>query len=492
MQSSNPFAYATQVPAPLITWILLLTLVPAPSDATAPSEPVRFECPAGLSNLSTTSNSQTALLFLDCPRIPLQSSTTADAAPIKLPHLRAALCGLGGCATMQSSNPFAYATQVPAPLITWILLLTLVPAPSDATAPSEPVRFECPAGLSNLSTTSNSQTAPPLLFLDCPRIPLRSSTTADAAPIKLPHLRAAICGLGGCATMQSSNPFAYATQVSKLYCLFTKKSSDYCLLQLPGPQCCLSVAIECADVVRALLLLAGDVETNPGPDAVLDELKKLSAGQSQLLTEVQGLKNQLKTTEQAISALSNRLSDLETHYQDLVALRTDIDSICANATQTAKDIREIEARLDDAENRSRRNNLIFYNIADNNKSETYAESEETVLRLCRDHLNITIDPKEIERAHRLGRHSAGRVRPIIVKFTFFKTKEFILSNGRKLKGTDYGIGEDFSRPVRIARKHLITFVKTKATKFSLRYKTLSIGPKRYVFDEPSQTIKEIA
>ncbi|XP_075531550.1 uncharacterized protein LOC142564435 [Dermacentor variabilis] len=479
MHSSKPFAFAAQVSARLIIRILILALVPAASDATALSEPLRCEWPASPCLLSATTDSPAAppLPCLNCPWIHAPSSTTTEKPSIKDHHQRAALCGLGRCATMHSSKPFAFAAQVSARLIIRILILALVPAASDATALSEPLRCEWPASPCLLSATTDSPAAPPLPCLNCPWIHAPSSTTTEEPSIKDHHQRAALCGL---------------VAVSNQYCLFTKKSSNYCLLQLPSPQCCLSIVAECYDVVRTLLLLAGDIESNPGPDTVLAELKKLSTGQSQLLAEVQGLRNQLTTTEQAISDLSNRLSNLETRYQDLVTLRTDMDAISTNTTQTAKDIKGIEARLDDAENRSRRNNLIFYNITDNNASENYAQSEETVLRLCRDHLGLTIDPKEIERAHRLGRHSSGRSRPIIVKLTFFKTKQLILSNGRKLKGTDYSVGEDFSRPVRDARKHLVRFAKTKNTKFSLRYKTLFIGPKQYAFDESSQTVKEIS
>lgn len=148
--------------------------------------------------------------------------------------------------------------------------------------------------------------------------------------------------------------------------------------------------------------------------------------------------------------------------------------------------------MDDAENQSRRNNLIFYGVPDTNPSETFAQSEEIVTQLCSQHLSINIDTKEIERAHRLGRHTAGRRRPIIVKFAYFKTKETILSNGSKFKGTEHSVGEDFSKTVQNARRHLIAFAKGKSARFSLRYKTLHIGTKRYIFDEPSQTVKEIA
>lgn len=60
-----------------------------------------------------------------------------------------------------------------------------------------------------------------------------------------------------------------------------------------------------------------------------------------------------------------------------------------------------------------------------------------------------------------------------------------------LKGTGYSVGEDFSRPVQKARKALLAFAKSKSVSFSLRYKTLCIGTKRYIFDESTNSVKEI-
>ncbi|KAH8042354.1 hypothetical protein HPB51_022072 [Rhipicephalus microplus] len=43
--------------------------------------------------------------------------------------------------------------------------------------------------------------------------------------------------------------------------------------------------------------------------------------------------------------------------------------------------------------------------------------------------------------------SENRIRPIIVKFQSSKTKQLILSNGRKFKDTGFSVGEDFSPAV---------------------------------------------
>ncbi|XP_049268747.1 uncharacterized protein LOC125757325 [Rhipicephalus sanguineus] len=338
------------------------------------------------------------------------------------------------------------------------------------------------------------QAAPPPEELWIQQPLAAQSSSASPTAIKPEHPRAAHCGLGGYATEQSSNPLLFAMQVGRKSSFVSKKSSNYCLVQLPSPQHCVCLAFECIDAIHCLLLLlSGDIETNPGPTdpVILAELKKISTGQSALLSEVQDLKVQLHTTEKTIRGLSDRIAQLEEHYKTLSTVQSELVTLQTSMAATSRHIETLEARFEDAENRSRRNNLLFHGLPDTNHSETFSESEGLIMNLCSEHLNIKIDPKEIERAHRLGRYKAGLQRPIIVRFTSFKTKEVILSNGKKLKGTTYAIRQDFSRSVQNARKHLIAFARNKSTAFSCPYKTLFLRSKRYAFDEVSQTVKEI-
>nr|XP_037273500.1 uncharacterized protein LOC119165424 [Rhipicephalus microplus] len=301
------------------------------------------------------------------------------------------------------------------------------------------------------------------------------------------------CGLGGCAPTQTANPFTLVMQVSKTYSLLAKKSSNYLLFQLPSPHCCVLVALECSRVIRALLMMSGDIESNPGPasNAVLTELQKLSAGQTELISQVQDLKSHLLSTDKSIADLSRRMTDLEGHCQNIISLRTDVEALRRDTARASDLLRKLEARVDEAENHSRRNNLIFYGLPESTGSEALVQVEQLVIKHCRDRLGISIDPKEIERAHRLGRRKGtNHHRPIIVKFAFHKTKGEILSNGRKFKGTTFSVGEDFSRRVQNVRRQLIAFAKTKSLPFSITYKTLLMGHKRYVYDEQSQTVRE--
>ncbi|XP_037508354.1 uncharacterized protein LOC119384134 [Rhipicephalus sanguineus] len=456
--------------------------------------------------VASTSTDQMALTLehsvLTSPWEAASPGTSTCSSPTRELRSTAALRGLDSCATAQSNNPLTFAMQVFTLAISRVLLpaLSFATTETASTCRSQGNGWKTQAFYRTtpltqpVASTSTDQMALTLehSVLTSPWEAASPGTSTCSSPTRELRSTAALRGLDSCATAQSNNPLTFAMQVSKPYALFSKKSSNYFLLQLPSPRCCFLIVVECTDVIRSLLMQSGDVESNPGPNttAILDELHKISAGQSKLISEVSNLKDQLLTTNQTIAQLSQRMNDVEKHCQSLTLLRTEIDNIKSNTAQTARQVFELEARLDDAENRSRRNNLVFYGLPEPSNSESYAQTEELVIQHCREHLGLTINPKEIERVHRLGRHPIERGRPIIVKFSFYKMKEAVLSNARKLKGTNYSIAQDFSRSVRNARKHLVAFAKTKSARFQLSYKTLSIGSKKYIYDEVSQTVKE--
>lgn len=99
---------------------------------------------------------------------------------------------------------------------------------------------------------------------------------------------------------------------------------------------------------------------------------------------------------------------------------------------------------------------------------------------------LELDPVAIERIHRLGRPSPGKVRPVILKLLDSRDKTKILKQGSKLKGTHFSIGEDFSVRVREIRRKLWQSCKTNrdnGDKASLVYDKLYINKKEYVWDE---------
>lgn len=137
----------------------------------------------------------------------------------------------------------------------------------------------------------------------------------------------------------------------------------------------------------------------------------------------------------------------------------------------------------------RRTNLLFFGITDS-FNEQWKESEQKVLSLCETNLDLKLDPSCVERAHRIGNFTSTKQRPIIVKFAHFKTKERILGCGRKLKGTDFAIREDFASSTRFARSKLLAFVRPLKCAFKLSLDKLYVGSKCYFYDSASNSVIE--
>jgi len=114
------------------------------------------------------------------------------------------------------------------------------------------------------------------------------------------------------------------------------------------------------------------------------------------------------------------------------------------------------------ESHSRRNNLIFYNIAEARKelSATTKTLLYTFLEQKLDMAEEETNEVPIERAHRLGKiREDNKPGPIIAKFSFHKDKERILSSARTLAGANYGISRDFPGEIVEIRKGLVKVMK---------------------------------
>uniref|UniRef100_A0A6G5A9P1 Uncharacterized protein n=1 Tax=Rhipicephalus microplus TaxID=6941 RepID=A0A6G5A9P1_RHIMP len=195
------------------------------------------------------------------------------------------------------------------------------------------------------------------------------------------------------------------------------------LIVLPCPRLLCDPLCNLSCYLRDLLLLAGDVETNPGPD-----LKQIS----QQLTQIAGDIKEIK---------EERLTAIESKLEKLAALDEKILDCTTKVSALEKVVSGLELKLDELENRSRRSNLIVYGIPEDEKEDE--ESLEQVINNTVAKGVLKIEPVSIERIHRLGKRSANKTRPIIFKLLDDRDKTKILKNCHKLKDTDISISEDF-------------------------------------------------
>ena len=116
--------------------------------------------------------------------------------------------------------------------------------------------------------------------------------------------------------------------------------------------------------------------------------------------------------------------------------------------------RNLEDKLDSAENHSKRNNPLFCGIP-TSAGEMWSDCEDKEMNIIKTDMKIT-DSVAIETAHGVGK-------AIIIKLLPYKDKEKILKGAKNLAAStnkDIWVREDFSQAVQTKRSKLVPMMKT--------------------------------
>jgi hypothetical protein len=139
------------------------------------------------------------------------------------------------------------------------------------------------------------------------------------------------------------------------------------------------------------------------------------------------------------------------------------------------------------ENYSRRNNLIFFNIREEN-NEVWEKTEHNIAEFIESVMKVKLGGYDIERAHRLGKKGRN-ARPIIVKFNSWKKKMEILGAVHTLRGIPIGVSEDFAESTRRTREELkacLSQARSMGMKAFLKLDKLVVDGKIYSKEEWEQ------
>ena len=174
--------------------------------------------------------------------------------------------------------------------------------------------------------------------------------------------------------------------------------------------------------------------------------------------------NQIEVLMKVIDRKDVQIAGLN---QDIGSLTEKITSLQSVNSEHTKKLIQQERKCVDLEDRSRRHNILFYGIPEK-EGETDADCEKTIESVIETNnlLNKNPDnpdyPTCIDRAHRLGRKVDGQIkpRPMIAKFTFYKDKETVCKNGRKLKSTKISMSQDYSKATSELNKQLYNAART--------------------------------
>ena len=167
--------------------------------------------------------------------------------------------------------------------------------------------------------------------------------------------------------------------------------------------------------------------------------------------KIDALHNVIKNKDEVIGKLLIEIGELRNSCNFLTdetsELKGQIKINKANIENNAQKTATVVEKSNDLEDRSRRNNIVFYNFPDENNNEP-ENCEAKVVKLLEAKQFFHEDYRIfIDRAHRLGHKSptTDRPRPIIVRFTYFKDKQVIIRNGNKLRECNINMSEDFSK-----------------------------------------------
>lgn len=263
------------------------------------------------------------------------------------------------------------------------------------------------------------------------------------------------------------------------------RNNSLTLIVLPSPHF-LVMLRECADVIRTLLLMSGDVELNPRPNTeanstdqmlkkILKEqtktnetLKDLTCNHKHIETTVEGIKQRIETMEKVLGRLN--------HLEHKLA---ECDQACQD---TNKLLLSLGAKVDDLGNRSRRNNLIIYGVSEEPNEDNRSLEDKVKKTVFKDLLDLEV--RTIERIYRIGAKRGQSPRPVILRVFDFSEKSNILSHCFK-KATQISIREDFSLRIRELRSklwHSAEGDKATGCKVSLVYDKLKFDGKTFVWD----------
>lgn len=229
---------------------------------------------------------------------------------------------------------------------------------------------------------------------------------------------------------------------------------------------------------------------------------------------------QLDSIQSSISSITNRLNNMEKKFCDIEKSQTFVSEQYESMTEAAEtqksDMKKINIELKhladdnnklrnqnktltediiDLKCRSMRDNLLFFGIPEEvggpvsttqpsadiqlsrgsnmatdgapARSTIHPSAEDCVSKVhdfCRDQLKIDnpTDTIRVDRAHRVGRFSRGKIRPIVVKFLDTNSKDKVKSALRNvdLRQTPFNVNEQYPEEVLRRRRDLIDVMKT--------------------------------
>lgn len=206
-------------------------------------------------------------------------------------------------------------------------------------------------------------------------------------------------------------------------------------------------------------------------DNVEKTVNKINAKLIDLENKVSDIDKRVSEVETASSYISSKFEsnavELKTAKDQIKTLKSSCSNLSTKFDLLEKSKENMNSKISDLEFRSMKDNLIFYGVPENNTSPN--ENCELIVKdIIKNHLEISPEHIIVERAHRMGSKTAGRTRPIVIKFNSYKDRENIRTTAyakkEDLKNHNLGIGIQLPKEWRDARKALYPIMQREKQK----------------------------
>ena len=159
-----------------------------------------------------------------------------------------------------------------------------------------------------------------------------------------------------------------------------------------------------------------------------------------LIVQMMRSKKYLKglMSEVVESKIGPRLDYCESQIHDM-KIKVDKLELKAAERQSGEsdlvtEVSRLKSELNDLEQYGRRNNLLrIFGIPEAAGEDT----TEVIKQIAQDKLGVSMDKKDIDRSHRVGK-SSGKPRASLVKFSSYRARNIVIKQRRKLKGFEKG------------------------------------------------------
>ena len=146
---------------------------------------------------------------------------------------------------------------------------------------------------------------------------------------------------------------------------------------------------------------------------------------------------QLADLTQSVKLMSEKFDEFKKDRKEKEKI---INSFKQEVNGLKERVKSLEKVSADHEQYSRRNCLLIHGIEEDQVEVT----DDIVVNMLQDKLELEISKKDIDRSHRIGKQSPRKKRPIIVKFVHYNDHQKAYSNKKRLKVSRVSITESLT------------------------------------------------